>query len=279
MAVNGAEQSADMKKLDEDEEAQLRSLLQPFVALGKTLPLGSRRHLQSAVRSLVEWALESRNGDMDKKSFDLRFTIPSHRPGLSFLDLSRGDTRGDIRSSVHSPLEIENKAVVYDFRNAEILERATEVVREDVPTIIHKQRESRICLPALLPATTTVCLPGLPSVATTALSLPALPPCSSVVSIDRTSTAVATVEPPSTSVVRLWTESERIRVLEEENIALREKVFKLIKTLSIESEKSRRRINNLQFGMGLRDKDPVDDVAEHVGVLCEYRSIPVNYKS
>jgi len=193
------------EEIDLKEEAQmqdLRGLLKPLAALGKTLPVRARREMQSGIRSLVEWALDARStGDEDQDLVDLKFAAPGpgHRPGFTFIHVPTVQPRGP-NLAIHKPpgseLEIENKAVVYDFRTQNNRRKAMNLMTE--PTI----QESR-----------QVCLPALPA-------------------SDR---------------------QERVRELEEENAVLREKVFKLIKTLSVENEKSRTRINNLQYGLDVKE--------------------------
>jgi len=194
------------EEMDLKEEAQmqeLRGLLKPLAALGKTLPVRARREMQSGIRNLVEWALDARStgDDTDQDLVDLKFAAPGpgHRPGFTFIHVPTVQPRGPNRA-IHKPpeseLEIENKAVVYDFRTQNNRQKAMNLMTE--PTI---QESQQVCLPALPPS-------------------------------DR---------------------QERVRELEEENAVLREKVFKLIKTLSVENEKSRTRINNLQFGLDAKE--------------------------
>jgi len=208
MAFHITRERAHAEEIDLKEEAQmeeLRSLLKPLAALGKTLPVRARREMQSGIRSLVEWALDARTtGDETEQDLvDLKFAAPGpgHRPGFTFIHVPTVQPRGPnraIQKPLESELEIENKAVVYDFRTQNNRRKVMNLMTEP---IIEESRQ--VCLPALPPS-------------------------------DR---------------------QERVRELEEENAVLREKVFKLIKTLSIENEKSRTRINNLQVGLGATEVD------------------------
>jgi len=193
----------------ETQMRELRGLLKPLAALGKTLNPRERREMQSGIRSLVEWALETRGAEDDHNEdlLNLRFAAPGpgHRQGFSFIHVPpnvqpRVPIRTNLGAFNKSELEIENKAIVYDFRTENKLRKVIEMM--DVPSV-HGNNQ---------------------------VSLPPLPPSD-------------------------MNQSERIRELEHENAALREKVFALIKTLSIENEKSRARINNLQVGIGAKDVD------------------------
>lgn len=212
-----------MDERDETQMYELRCLLKPLAILGKTLPEQTRREMQCAIRNLVEWSLDARSAadEPDENPVDLRFAAPGpgHRQGFSFIYVPPNlQQRVPNRLSTipdEYGLEIENKAIVYDFRTDDTIQRATAFW--DAKPIIETRQP------------------------------PVLPPS------DRTY-------------------SDRIKELEEENFALREKIFTLIRTLSIENEKARTRIMNLQCGMGVTSMKTDSTETEHEEYLVDYRT-------
>jgi len=111
---------------------ELRLLIKPLATLGKTLPEDSRIEMQKAVRALVEWALDVRDeGDLASPSRLVGHKgIPTHQPGLSFLNVGPPGYEPDrLRSGMITPNEF------IEQRNLDLSKAVRTVIGQPLPGV------------------------------------------------------------------------------------------------------------------------------------------------
>jgi len=205
--------------LEEAQLYELRHLIKPLAALGKTLPAESKREMQKAVRALVEWALDVRAEEEFESpiQFQAHERNPIHRPGLSFINVAPSPDPG------HQPgLRFTNIEKAKHLLINESNLRSGKMTAEEAA-------ERRHLVPPNAGASASLNQP--------------LGVSEHVLQINE-----PVVTWPCMGQYYASIEDVRASELEVENAALERKVFKLIETLSIENAKNRIRIENIQSG-------------------------------